>query len=249
MRVMIVGYGFVGQATEYLLKDTDLEISVYDPDKGYYDDEGTFDYVFLCLPTNSNPVTDELDTTILEAAYSKWLFSGQIVIRSTIGPDQVERFPGAIIMPEFLRERHWKEDVDNPNLPLIVSDILLLSELSLILPRKKIHYLTPQEAAFFKIARNAALAIRVTVANEFYDICERYHIDYNEIKELLENDLVLGGTHWNVPGPDGSRGFGGKCLPKDLTHVTTLCYNDNNILKHALESNLVRRVLDCEPEQ
>ena len=30
----------------------------------------------------------------------------------------------------------------------------------------------------------------------------------------------LGSTHWRVPGPDGKKGFGGACFPKDLSAFT-----------------------------
>ena len=54
------------------------------------------------------------------------------------------------------------------------------------------------------------------------------------------NDKTMG-THWEVPGPDGEFGFGGTCLPKDLTHASGLVYNENNIMKTALEANKTRR--------
>jgi UDP-glucose 6-dehydrogenase len=32
----------------------------------------------------------------------------------------------------------------------------------------------------------------------------------------------VGKTHWDVPGPDGDFGFGGKCFPKDTNHFASL---------------------------
>ena len=45
--------------------------------------------------------------------------NGKIVIRSTIGPDQMINDEW-IYMPEFLREATWKEDVENPKSPVVI---------------------------------------------------------------------------------------------------------------------------------
>ena len=56
MKVAIVGYGFVGQATEYFLKSwlvEKLEIEIHDPVKGYnVTDWDNIEYSFICVPTN-----------------------------------------------------------------------------------------------------------------------------------------------------------------------------------------------------
>jgi len=83
--------------------------------------------------------------------------------------------------------------------------------------------------------------MKVAVANEFAEICNRLDIDYTAIQNMLEDDPAVGGTHWQCPGPDGRVGFGGKCLPKDLTHMKSLCYNSDNIFKTALVVNANRR--------
>jgi len=62
------------------------------------------------------------------------------------------------------------------------------------------------------------------------------------LQGMLSRDKVIGGTHWQVPGPDGKVGFGGKCLPKDLTHMSTLCYNDYNIMEDAVKANMIRKI-------
>ena len=241
MKVLIVGYGFVGKATEYLLTKVGAEISVYDPPLGFDSANSEVDYVFLCVPTPLKG--DKLDTTILEEVYQQFN-NKQVVIRSTIGPDQVEKFPDAIIMPEFLRERSWKEDVDNPNLPLVIGFPGEVHEgfVSTFNNVKTPTVLGAKGASMFKLARNASLAMRVALANDFYEICQKHGIQYNEVANLLQTDIWLGGTHWQVPGPDGELGFGGNCFPKDLTHIANLCYNTYNPMATALTQNKLRRI-------
>ena len=124
-KIAIIGYGFVGKATEYLLQkhiDGQQEIFIHDPDLGHkIKNWAEIDYAFICVPTNLKG--NKLDTSIIDKVLkglSERSCAGQIVpvIRSTIGPDQAIQYAnrGLIIMPEFLREKHWKEDVDNETL-------------------------------------------------------------------------------------------------------------------------------------
>ena len=46
-------------------------------------------------------------------------------------------------------------------------------------------------------------------------ICSKLGIDYNKVRDFAILDKRLGTSHWNIPGPDMHRGFGGSCFPKD----------------------------------
>ena len=48
------------------------------------------------------------------------------------------------------------------------------------------------------------------------------------LKNLALKDLRIGKSHMMVPGPDGDRGFGGHCFPKDLAAMIRFG-NDNNV--------------------
>ena len=244
-KIAIIGYGFVGKATARLLGllDTKFDIQIEDPDKDYIIENWKgIQYAFICVPTNLK--NGKLDNSIIDNILSK-LYVGVVpVIRSTIGPDQCVEYArkGCIIMPEFLREKHWKEDVDDPNIDIIVGHRNYDDFVDMMSCGPKfVKPVNPVEASMMKLLRNAALAVKVGLANDFKNVCDGYNIDYETIKEFLEADPNLGGTHWAVPGPDGKHGFGGTCLPKDLTHASSLCYNENNIMEVALEANKSRR--------
>ena len=59
--------------------------------------------------------------------------------------------------------------------------------------------------------------------------------------KLLFYDRRIGRSHWLVLGPDGDKGFGGKCFPKDLNALIYLAkkkrYNPH-FLKEVWRSNL-----------
>ena len=245
MKVAIIGYGFVGKATEYFLKEhlKMEDVLIHDPNLGYHvDNWGEIIYAFICVPTNLNE--NKLDTSIIDTILSELHVGVQPVIRSTIGPDQCVAYAnrGIIIMPEFLRERHWKEDVDDPNIDLLIGCYNCDEFVDMMsCGNKFVKQVTPIQASAIKMFRNAALAVKVGLANDFKGICDTLDTDYEVIKEFLEADVNLGGTHWSVPGPDKKEGFGGTCLPKDLTHASSLCYNTNNIMNTALEANKKRR--------
>ena len=66
-----------------------------------------------------------------------------------------------------------------------------------------------------KYAENTFLATKVAFFNQLYDLCDAESVDYNLMRELLVRDSRIGASHTQVPGPDGNRGFGGHCFPKD----------------------------------
>jgi len=41
-------------------------------------------------------------------------------------------------------------------------------------------------------------------------------INWASVAEAAKKDPRLGTSHWQVPGPDGQRGYGGMCFPKDV---------------------------------
>tara|TARA_Y100000588_G_C13956006_1_gene796584 strand:- start:214 stop:462 length:249 start_codon:yes stop_codon:yes gene_type:complete len=58
----------------------------------------------------------------------------------------------------------------------------------------------------------------------------------NRVKGTDFDEFEIWGPHMSlVPGPDGKRGFGGKCLPKDIRAFSTI--HDSDLLKKIIEYN------------
>ena len=71
-------------------------------------------------------------------------------------------------------------------------------------------------AEMVKYFTNCFLASKVTFANQMYEVCQSSNIDYDKVCEYALYDDRIGKSHLAVPGPDGDRGYGGHCFPKDL---------------------------------
>jgi UDPglucose 6-dehydrogenase len=62
---------------------------------------------------------------------------------------------------------------------------------------------------------------------------------------MLKTDTRMGDSHFDVPGPDGSLGYGGACFPKDVRAIIDLLQRtDNSIgILEAVENanNIIRK--------
>ena len=64
--------------------------------------------------------------------------------------------------------------------------------------------------------------------------------DWESFTEMLSNDPRMGNTHMQVPGPDGNKGFGGHCFPKDteaFLYYANKKGTDLSVLKKAVTKN------------
>jgi GDP-mannose 6-dehydrogenase len=93
---------------------------------------------------------------------------------------------------------------------------------------------------------NSFLGTKVSFANEMKMLCDEIDIDYDKVVEYATYDERLGKSHWAVPGPDGELGFGGHCLPKDISAIVN-GYDDMKLLQAVLKVNdKVRKNRDWE---
>ncbi len=234
MRVAIVGHGFVGKAVDEGLKG--VEKMIIDPNYGTgIEDLQQFmpDLVFVSVPTPMNK-DGSIDSSILEDVVFKISATSTmhpiIVIKSTCTPTVIDRLAFVckfVYNPEFLTERNAYQDFINPSAIILgvsgdnEEDLHVLEDFyrnnTKCNQYAPIVKTTAHTAAFIKYATNTFLANKVIFFNqlkELYDTAGEK--DWDTLTKTLSYDKRMGGSHMQVPGPDGRLGFGGACFPKDV---------------------------------
>ena len=235
----IIGQGFVGNAIYQKFKNY-FDVLTYDLDKSKSNstkEDLIFksDTIFLCLPTPmNNDGSCNVDILQTELENIDLITDNQetkktIVIKSTVSPGTTARWNSLydslnlVFNPEFLTEVNAIEDFNNQNRIILGGPRPATTELrrlySKVFPKAHIIKTDSTHAEMVKYLTNSFLATKVSFANEIYQICDKLKIDYDKVVEYATLDDRLGKSHWNVPGPDGDFGFGGHCLPKDLSAI------------------------------
>jgi len=232
----ILGYGYVGKATHKgLLKDAKAIVYdiMFDISKEVIYEADT---VFICIPTISETDIDIVISEIKDLTQHN--SNVEIIIRSTLplgACERIQKEAGKIVyMPEFLRERYW--DTDCFKRPLVVGSDNGIPQW---LQDEEIKICSTKEAELVKMYSNNFAVMRIAFANVFYDLAEDVGADYSKVLDMYL-DIQQDQTYMEVPGHDGTRGFGGKCLPKDLDFlIETLDEKgiDQNWFKHIRELN------------
>lgn len=261
----IIGQGFVGNAVYQKFKDY-YKVETFDFNEELCNSSEELTYkqeiVFVCLPT---PMRSDgsCDTSIVEGAVKKAAEYGvckTVVIKSTISPGTTARlnslYPNmdVVFNPEFLTERNAVKDYENQNRIILggprPSTTKLKQVFSKVFPKAHIIKTDSTHAEMVKYLTNTFLSVKVSFANEIYQMCDKLKIDYDKVVEYATYDKRLGDSHWSVPGHDGDFGFGGHCFPKDLSALINLADNletISNVLNAARDTNdEVRKNRDWE---
>ena len=126
--------------------------------------------------------------------------------------------------PEFMREGHAVDDFMRPDRIVIGAGTEQAAQAVAALYAKidcPIVLTDLATAELAKYAANAYLAASVSFINEIANICERTGADMSQITETLAFDRRIGREAYLQPGV----GFGGSCLPKDLTALINMAQN------------------------
>ena len=237
MNIGIIGQGYVGTAIKIGFKEH-YNVETYDKFDLAKSTRSTIkdivdrtDIIFVCVPTPMRKdgtcytgIVEEVIREINETA------DGQIiVIKSTIPPGTTDRInkeytrSTVIFNPEFLTEANFLEDFKNQSRIILGGDRKGTNKLrqvySKVFPHATIVKTGSKTAEMVKYFINCFLATKVSFANEMYSVCAQVGIDYDKVVEYATYDERLGKSHWAVPGPDEDFGFGGHCLPKDLSAI------------------------------
>tara|TARA_Y100000389_G_scaffold177628_1_gene190078 strand:- start:17681 stop:18844 length:1164 start_codon:yes stop_codon:yes gene_type:complete len=196
--------------------------------------------VFLCVPT---PMFEdgECNTTIVESVIKEISLicnslgdkQVTVILKSTVPPgttmklNDISKLVTVAFSPEFLTEANSIEDFDKQDRIILGVDYVELVDLLRdvfisAFPDANIIYMYSKEAEMSKYITNLFLATKVSFFNDMYSVCESLEVDFNSSMSAVMLDPRIGKSHNQVPGPDGDRGYGGHCFPKDMSAILHL---------------------------
>lgn len=224
MNVGIYGLGVVGGALAKFLESTGHHVLRKDPGLGFDDDFGPDpkrrpDALFICVPVPTKAWKQDL--AIIREILETWKPAGPsfpIFLRSTVLPGTcnalAEEFGlNVIAFPEFLTERKAQEDTER--LPIIYG-AAGFRVIPRLFPDHHRVAMSNAEAEMAKYAHNCFGALKVTYFNAIENQCRKMGLIYSLVLEGVLASGHINRQHTMVPGPDGKRGYGGKCFPKDM---------------------------------
>jgi nucleotide sugar dehydrogenase len=259
-KVAIVGYGYVGQAMYNFFSDH-FQTIFYDPAKegsASIKEINECDLAVVCVPT---PMSKDgsVDLSIIKETIS-WLKTPLILIKSTVPPgttDQLihESKKKIAFSPEFIGEGNyvvawWKDkgyphptDMKYHDFQIFGSERRTTSQIleffkRVLGPEARYHQTTAKTAELCKYMENSWLGTKVIFCNEFAKIAEAFNVDYDELRELWLLDGRVERMHTAVFKE--AKGFGGKCLPKDINGIVkaaTKAGYTPKLLKSVLQVN------------
>ena len=235
LRLGIVGHGFVGSAvsngfdidTEQYIVDTKQNNTTLSQLVKDFDPSITF----VCVPTPQQDTHEDVDVSIARDTLenlSDLKYKGIVVIKSTITPHHLTQFKKdfklkIVYNPEFLTEANSFEDFINPNMQVLggkwrdcdtVEKAYVRHSSVKTVPTYKVDLIT---ASLIKYTINSWLATKVIWFNQLKDLYDESgaRASWEQFTTMLNEDPRMGDSHMQVPGPDGLKGFGGHCFPKD----------------------------------
>lgn len=233
MKIGIVGFGVVGKAAYNTFSEV-YDIIRYDKYVTYENFSALIncDFVFIMVPTPFDCKENRVDDIAVSDTLKRLEdinYSGLVIIKSTIPPGSCSKYQSLFNLdisfnPEFLRESTTpNEDFKNQDTVVIGSDnkssFKKIRDMykKVLVSEAQYFHTSLDEAEFIKTSQNTMLASRVALANVIYDACVERNVDYEKVRDIAFTRFDIIGPHMTqVPGPDGHRGFGGKCLPKDI---------------------------------
>lgn len=213
-------------------------------------------YIAVGTPQGGNGAAD-LAAVIRVAAEIAGAMDGYRVIvnKSTVPVGTAERVRQVVASrtnhsfdvvsnPEFLKEGAAVEDFMKPDRVVIGSDSPRATELMkelyspFVRTERPILVMSAASAEMTKYTANAMLAARISLMNEFANLCEQAGADITDVRRGVGFDQRIG-HHFLFPGV----GYGGSCFPKDVKAVI------RSAAEHGLEFKLLQAVEEVNERQ
>lgn len=236
--VGIVGNGVVGKATGDAFANCGMDVKRWDvsAERCQHSLKEVLDtgLVFVCLPTPpmGNGACDvyALQLFFTDVQVDSYKNLTTFVIRSTTpvgftnSVSTLYSYPSVYHWPEFLDAATADRDAAHPRCVilgkaggfgtykdgpyhLIMGCFPWLDEGLCV---------TSDESEAIKLFVNTFFCVKNAAFNEFHLFADAKGLDWERVVNGILADGRISPVHTRVPGPDGRRGFGGACLPKDL---------------------------------
>jgi UDPglucose 6-dehydrogenase len=273
-KVGIIGNGFVGSsiASGFGLH-SEIRIFDQDPAKSSHSFEEVLEseFVFVSVPTpmdvgNGNRIDLSIVRNVFEkisnhiSKISPSSVETVVILKSTVIPGTTAKlsseFPDLEIVfnPEFLTERNARLDFINSS-RIVLGGSSEACDRVAGLYRERFPYTSiistdTRSAEFIKYMCNCFFSTKISFMNEMKQCANHLGLDWDKVMSGFMKDGRIGNSHIEVPGHDGSLGFGGKCFPKDLNAFINFFEElgiDPLVMRATWQKNLeVRRNKDWE---
>lgn len=240
--VGIIGAGMVGG----VLKRYYPQSLVFDIKPGIWADLSELlkrRYIFIAVNFPDNCASQKNRRELIDY-FRKIPKGARVIIKSTFVPGTTDYFqkifPELVFCynPEFLTENTAWKDFTYPQFQILglpAHQRYLADEIFSILPPAPItKIIEPKNAEALKHAMNSYFATKVIFFNELYNAAKLFGADYEEIRQLMIQHPWVGNSHSEI-WHKGYRGFGGKCLPKDIRALAKL--SASPLFKKVIEIN------------
>jgi len=232
MKIGIIGMGHVGQTMAEVFGPF-ADLVTYDiasKEKYPYSELSDCSFAIVCVGTPMNEDGSCRTDNVIDAVSA--LPTDRILLRSTVPPGTTDRLilltgKRVCFSPEYFGESSYLSNFHAAGPSQIPFMIVggseadrrqMITDICAILGPDKIYFqCTAREAEIVKYMENAYLATKVGFVNEFFEICKVFGADWHTVREAWLLDPRVDRSHTAVF--ESSRGFGGRCLPKDLRAI------------------------------
>lgn len=233
-KIGIIGHGFVGKNMERLFSPA-FDVAIYDavtqPDDTVL---AGCDLVVICVPT-PQAIDGSCDLSMVRDAARRANTicpNALVCIKSAVSLGTTDALnelygPRFHASPEYVGEGKnfvpawdYPDPTDSRSHDFVIvggpraGEVLNFFQAVMATTARYVAC-TAIEAELTKRIENAFLATKVTFVNEMAQIAAAHGVDWHRLRELWLLDSRVGRSHTAVFS--GAPGFGGKCLPKDLS--------------------------------
>ncbi|MEK7555856.1 MAG: hypothetical protein AAB523_01045 [Patescibacteria group bacterium] len=239
--IVVVGYGWVGQANALALSHIGYHVCYYDvgePKMHYADKyQNSYDTItplssplekdgpdtcyLVCVGDRVSPEGEQNIEAIKKALESLHDAKGTVVLRSTVLPASLVSLRFDYYVPEFLHEKKAVEECMAPQYFIVGSRNTVREQphfFNIWQERAtKIFYGTPEEASYLKYLSNTWNALRIAFVNEFGNAMALP----TDQEHLASIEKVINFFFEKKSYLRYGKSFGGHCLPKDVRAFCT----------------------------